>query len=58
VLIHGGGAVGTAAIALCREARHRCVTVGSDDEARRCEQLGATTGINYKTRISPSASRR
>jgi putative PIG3 family NAD(P)H quinone oxidoreductase len=51
VLIHGGGGgVGTAAIALCREAGQRCfVTVGSDDKARQCERLGATTGINYKT---------
>jgi putative PIG3 family NAD(P)H quinone oxidoreductase len=51
VLVHGGGGgVGTAAIALCREAGHRCfVTVGSDDKARQCEQLGATKGINYKT---------
>jgi putative PIG3 family NAD(P)H quinone oxidoreductase len=51
VLIHGGGGgVGTAAIALCREAGNRCfVTVGSDEKARRCEALGATAGINYRT---------
>jgi putative PIG3 family NAD(P)H quinone oxidoreductase len=51
VLVHGGGGgVGTAAIMLCREAGHRCfVTVGSDDKARRCEALGATAAINYKT---------
>src|SRR5262245_15345812 len=51
VLVHGGGGgVGTAAIALCREAGHRCfVTVGTDDKARRCEALGASAGINYKT---------
>jgi putative PIG3 family NAD(P)H quinone oxidoreductase len=51
VLVHGGGGgVGTAAIMLCREAGHPCfVTVGSDDKARRCEALGATAAINYKT---------
>ncbi len=50
-LVHGGGGgVGTAAIALCREAGHRCfVTVGSADKARRCEALGATAAIDYKT---------
>jgi putative PIG3 family NAD(P)H quinone oxidoreductase len=50
-LVHGGGGgVGTAAIMLCREAGHPCfVTVGSDDKARRCEALGATVAINYKT---------
>ena len=51
VLVHGGGGgVGTATIMLCREAGHPCfVTVGSDDKARRCEALGATAAINYKT---------
>ncbi len=51
VLVHGGGGgVGTAAIALCREAGHRCfVTVGSDDKARRCEAIGATKAIDYTT---------
>jgi putative PIG3 family NAD(P)H quinone oxidoreductase len=51
VLVHGGGGgVGTAAIMLCREAGHRCfVTVGSDEKARRCEALGATAAVNYKT---------
>jgi putative PIG3 family NAD(P)H quinone oxidoreductase len=50
-LVHGGGGgVGTAAIALCREAGNPCfVTVGSDDKARRCEALGATAAINYRT---------
>jgi putative PIG3 family NAD(P)H quinone oxidoreductase len=50
-LVHGGGGgVGTAAIALCREAGNPCfVTVGSDDKARRCETLGAAAAINYKT---------
>jgi putative PIG3 family NAD(P)H quinone oxidoreductase len=51
VLVHGGGGgVGTAAIRLCAEAGHRCfVTVGSDDKARRCTELGATAAIDYKT---------
>ena len=51
VLVHGGGGgVGTAAITLCREAGHRCyVTVGSAEKARRCEALGATAAIDYKT---------
>ena len=51
VLVHGGGGgVGTAAILLCREAGARCfVTVGSDDKARRCLDLGATAAINYRT---------
>ena len=50
-LVHGGGGgVGTAAIMLCGESGHPCfVTVGSDDKARRCEALGATAAINYKT---------
>jgi putative PIG3 family NAD(P)H quinone oxidoreductase len=50
-LVHGGGGgVGTAAIALCREAGNRCfVTVGSDEKARRCRELGATAAINYRT---------
>jgi putative PIG3 family NAD(P)H quinone oxidoreductase len=50
-LVHGGGGgVGTAAIALLREAGARCfVTAGSDDKCRQCEALGATTAINYRT---------
>lgn len=51
VLVHGGGGgVGTAAILLLREAGHRCfVTVGNDDKARRCMELGAEAAINYRT---------
>jgi len=51
VLVHGGGGgVGTAAIMLCRQAGNPCfVTVGSDDKARRCVELGATAAINYNT---------
>jgi putative PIG3 family NAD(P)H quinone oxidoreductase len=50
-LVHGGGGgVGTAAIALLREAGARCfVTAGSDDKCRQCENLGATAAINYRT---------
>src|SRR5689334_11104397 len=50
-LVHGGGGgVGTAAIALLREAGARClVTAGSDDKCRRCVELGATAAINYRT---------
>jgi putative PIG3 family NAD(P)H quinone oxidoreductase len=50
-LVHGGGGgVGTAAILLLREARHRCiVTVGSAEKARRCLALGASEAIDYRT---------
>jgi len=50
-LVHGGGGgVGTAAIALLREAGATClVTAGSDEKRRRCEALGATAAINYRT---------
>ncbi len=50
-LIHGGGGgVGTAAILLLREAGTDCfVTAGSDEKCRRCEALGATVAINYRT---------
>ena len=50
-LVHGGGGgVGTAAILLLREAGHRIfVTAGSDEKCRRCEALGATAAINYRT---------
>lgn len=50
-LVHGGGGgVGTAAILLLREARHRCiVTVGSAEKAQRCLALGADEAIDYRT---------
>lgn len=50
-LVHGGGGgVGTAAIALLREAGARClVTAGSDDKCRRCIELGASAAINYRS---------
>lgn len=50
VLVHGGGGgVGTAAIALCREAGQPCyVTAGSAEKCARCEGLGAAAAINYR----------
>src|SRR5437867_5283194 len=50
-LVHGGGGgVGTAAILLLREAGHRTiVTAGSPAKCRRCEELGATAAIDYRT---------
>ena len=50
VLVHGGGSgVGTAAIALCREAGVRCmVTAGSEDKLERCRALGASVAIDYR----------
>ncbi len=50
VLVHGGGGgVGTAAIALLRDAGHPVyVTVGSAEKATRCLELGATAAIDYR----------
>ncbi|MDX2032348.1 MAG: NAD(P)H-quinone oxidoreductase [Blastocatellia bacterium] len=50
VLIHGGASgVGTAAIQLVRSAGGRAlVTVGSEEKAARCRELGAELAINYK----------
>jgi len=51
LLIHGGSSgIGTTAIQLAREfgARVFC-TVGSDDKAKACQELGAERAINYKT---------
>ena len=50
VLVHGGGGgVGTAAIALLREAGHACyVTAGSPEKCARCTELGATAAIDYR----------
>jgi tumor protein p53-inducible protein 3 len=50
VLVHGGGSgVGTASIALLREAGVQClVTAGSDDKCQRCRDLGADVAINYR----------
>jgi tumor protein p53-inducible protein 3 len=51
ILVHGGGSgVGTAAIALCREAGLRIfVTAGSEEKCARCLALGAEAAINYRT---------
>jgi putative PIG3 family NAD(P)H quinone oxidoreductase len=51
VLIHGGGSgVGTAAIQLARWRGARAfVTAGSAEKLRRCAELGAAAGIDYKT---------
>jgi putative PIG3 family NAD(P)H quinone oxidoreductase len=50
-LVHGGGSgVGTAAMALCREAGVAIdVTAGSDDKCQRCLALGARHAFNYRT---------
>lgn len=50
VLVHGGASgVGTAALQLCRAAAVRVIcTVGDDDRAARCRELGADAVINYK----------
>ncbi|MCG3121448.1 MAG: Phthiocerol/phenolphthiocerol synthesis polyketide synthase type I PpsC [bacterium] len=51
VLIHAGASgVGTAAIQLAQHAGATVlVTAGSDEKIRRCLELGANGGINYKT---------
>jgi putative PIG3 family NAD(P)H quinone oxidoreductase len=51
VLVHGGGSgIGTASMALCREAGVRIlVTAGSDEKCARCLELGADVAINYQT---------
>jgi putative PIG3 family NAD(P)H quinone oxidoreductase len=51
VLVHGGGGgVGTATITLCREAGQPCyVTAGGAEKCARCETLGATAAIDYRT---------
>lgn len=51
LLVHGGGSgIGTTAITLGKLAGLRVlVTVGSDEKAKRCLELGADVAINYKT---------
>jgi putative PIG3 family NAD(P)H quinone oxidoreductase len=58
-LVHGGGGgVGTAAIALLREAGARCfVTAGSADKCRQCEALGAAAAIDYRREDFPARVR-
>lgn len=48
-LIHAGASgVGTAAIQLAREAGAQpIVTVGTEEKARRCRELGAVAALNY-----------
>jgi len=50
VLVHGGGSgVGTAAIALLKEAGVRSiVTAGTDAKCEQCLKIGAAVAINYK----------
>ena len=50
VLVHGGGSgVGTASIALCKEAAHPViVTAGSAEKCARCRELGADVAVNYR----------
>ena len=50
VLVHGGGSgVGTAAIALCKEADLAIVvTAGSEEKCHRCLELGAAVAIDYR----------
>jgi putative PIG3 family NAD(P)H quinone oxidoreductase len=52
VLIHAGASgVGTAAIQLARAAGAAvCTTVGTEQKARKCRELGATLAVNYKIR--------
>lgn len=51
VLLHAGASgVGTAAIQLAKKAgAYVAVTVGSDEKAAACLQLGADLAVNYKT---------
>ena len=51
VLVHGGGSgVGTATLALCKEAGLVVIaTAGSDEKCARCVALGARAAINYNT---------
>ncbi|MBY0401623.1 NAD(P)H-quinone oxidoreductase, partial [Myxococcota bacterium] len=51
VLVHGGGSgIGTTTIDLVKRAGGRVVaTVGSDEKARRCLELGADAVANYKS---------
>ncbi len=50
LLAHGGASgIGTAAIALAKEAGAEIiVTAGSDDKCARCRELGADVAVNYR----------
>ncbi len=56
LLIHGGGSgVGTAAIQLARNAGVEVIiTAGSREKIRRCMELGAAHGIDYKLEDFPA----
>ncbi len=59
VLVHGGSSgVGTAAIQIARAwgARVAC-TVGNDEKARRCRELGAELTVNYRSEDFVAACR-
>lgn len=59
VLVHGGSSgVGTAAIQIARAwgARVAC-TVGNDEKARRCLELGAELAVNYRSEDFVAACR-
>jgi len=51
VLIQGGtSGIGVTAIQLAKAFGHRVfATAGSDEKCRKCEELGAERGINYRT---------
>ena len=51
LLVQGGtSGIGVVAIQLAAAFGHRVfATAGSDDKCRKCEELGAERGINYKT---------
>jgi putative PIG3 family NAD(P)H quinone oxidoreductase len=51
VLVHGGGSgIGTAAIALVKQAGGRIVvTAGSAEKCARCRELGADVAVDYRT---------
>ena len=59
VLVHGGGSgVGTAALALCKEAGVRAlVTAGSEEKCKRTLDLGATAAFNYRSGDFADAAR-
>ncbi len=51
LLVHGGsGGIGTTAIQLAAARGARVITTaGTDEKCRRCEALGATAAINYRS---------
>lgn len=51
LLVHGGASgIGTTAIQLAKAMGHKVyATAGSDERARKVEELGADLGINYRT---------